>query len=193
MPLPVAHAAGAWGPKRLPAQLPAPPLQELSDSDSDNSSCSDDEQDAVERSIFEQYLGQARLQVQDVAELVQQEEAAFASASLLKVQHHLLSSRGRAAVCLICLEKAVSAAAARSVANLTPHLFPTAAADAARTACWNCPKCRAEYKTLETPSAYYCFCGKERDPRTQTCPHSVLAITAVFSFVIRDHAHHALS
>ncbi|XP_006019090.1 NF-X1-type zinc finger protein NFXL1 [Alligator sinensis] len=29
---------------------------------------------------------------------------------------------------------------------------------------WPCPKCRFEYKQSETPTRYYCYCGKVEDP-----------------------------
>ncbi|KAL7863880.1 hypothetical protein AOLI_G00153000 [Acnodon oligacanthus] len=30
---------------------------------------------------------------------------------------------------------------------------------------WPCPKCRYEYSPQQTPCRYYCYCGKEVDPR----------------------------
>ncbi|KAK1803743.1 hypothetical protein P4O66_020762, partial [Electrophorus voltai] len=29
---------------------------------------------------------------------------------------------------------------------------------------WPCPKCRYEYSSQQTPTRYYCYCGKEADP-----------------------------
>nr|XP_060634470.1 NF-X1-type zinc finger protein NFXL1 [Anolis sagrei ordinatus] len=39
---------------------------------------------------------------------------------------------------------------------------------------WPCPKCRFEYKRSETPSRYYCYCGKVEDPPLDPwlVPHS---------------------
>uniref|UniRef100_A0A6J0TA16 NF-X1-type zinc finger protein NFXL1 isoform X1 n=1 Tax=Pogona vitticeps TaxID=103695 RepID=A0A6J0TA16_9SAUR len=39
---------------------------------------------------------------------------------------------------------------------------------------WLCPKCRFEYKRSETPSRYYCYCGKVEDPPLDPwlVPHS---------------------
>ncbi|XP_069487810.1 NF-X1-type zinc finger protein NFXL1 [Ambystoma mexicanum] len=39
---------------------------------------------------------------------------------------------------------------------------------------WPCPKCRYEYKRYETPSRYYCYCGKVEDPPLDPwlVPHS---------------------
>eukprot|EP00079_Xenopus_tropicalis_P028320 XP_012823254.1 PREDICTED: NF-X1-type zinc finger protein NFXL1 isoform X1 [Xenopus tropicalis] len=39
---------------------------------------------------------------------------------------------------------------------------------------WPCPKCRYEYKRSETPSRYYCYCGKVEDPPLDPwlVPHS---------------------
>ncbi|KAI0215478.1 NF-X1-type zinc finger protein NFXL1 [Lamellibrachia satsuma] len=39
---------------------------------------------------------------------------------------------------------------------------------------WFCPKCRHEYKQMECPTRYYCFCGKEEDPQFDPwlVPHS---------------------
>ncbi|XP_005090830.2 NF-X1-type zinc finger protein NFXL1 isoform X2 [Aplysia californica] len=39
---------------------------------------------------------------------------------------------------------------------------------------WFCPKCRHEYSQSECPSQYYCFCGKQRDPKFDPwlVPHS---------------------
>ncbi|KAL5011317.1 hypothetical protein ScPMuIL_009868 [Solemya velum] len=39
---------------------------------------------------------------------------------------------------------------------------------------WYCPKCRAEYKQNEAPNRYYCFCGREQDPKFDPwlVPHS---------------------
>lgn len=40
--------------------------------------------------------------------------------------------------------------------------------------CWSCPKCRNEYKPLEIPQRYECYCGKEVDPQFDPwqTPHS---------------------
>ncbi|KAB1282208.1 NF-X1-type zinc finger protein NFXL1 [Camelus dromedarius] len=39
---------------------------------------------------------------------------------------------------------------------------------------WPCPKCRFEYKRSDTPSRYYCYCGKVEDPPLDPwlVPHS---------------------
>lgn len=39
---------------------------------------------------------------------------------------------------------------------------------------WHCPKCRFEYQRVETPSRYYCYCGKVEDPPVDPwlVPHS---------------------
>uniref|UniRef100_A0A4X2KRY0 Nuclear transcription factor, X-box binding like 1 n=1 Tax=Vombatus ursinus TaxID=29139 RepID=A0A4X2KRY0_VOMUR len=39
---------------------------------------------------------------------------------------------------------------------------------------WPCPKCRFEYKRSETPTRYYCYCGKVEDPPLDPwlVPHS---------------------
>ncbi|KAM9142393.1 NF-X1-type zinc finger protein NFXL1 isoform 1-T1 [Pangshura tecta] len=39
---------------------------------------------------------------------------------------------------------------------------------------WPCPKCRFEYKRSETPTRYYCYCGKVEDPELDPwlVPHS---------------------
>lgn len=39
---------------------------------------------------------------------------------------------------------------------------------------WPCPKCRFEYKRSDTPSRYYCYCGKIEDPPLDPwlVPHS---------------------
>ncbi|KAF7248186.1 NF-X1-type zinc finger protein NFXL1 [Varanus komodoensis] len=39
---------------------------------------------------------------------------------------------------------------------------------------WPCPKCRFEYKRAETPTRYYCYCGKVEDPPLDPwlVPHS---------------------
>ncbi|KAK2513677.1 Nfxl1 [Columba guinea] len=39
---------------------------------------------------------------------------------------------------------------------------------------WPCPKCRFEYKRSETPSRYYCYCGKVENPTLDPwlIPHS---------------------
>ncbi|XP_014353942.2 NF-X1-type zinc finger protein NFXL1 [Latimeria chalumnae] len=39
---------------------------------------------------------------------------------------------------------------------------------------WPCPKCRYEYKQSETPTRYYCYCGKVEDPPLDPwlVPHS---------------------
>ncbi|RLW09358.1 hypothetical protein DV515_00002822, partial [Chloebia gouldiae] len=39
---------------------------------------------------------------------------------------------------------------------------------------WPCPKCRFEYKRSETPSRYYCYCGKVENPTVDPwlVPHS---------------------
>ncbi|XP_074397635.1 NF-X1-type zinc finger protein NFXL1 isoform X1 [Zonotrichia albicollis] len=39
---------------------------------------------------------------------------------------------------------------------------------------WPCPKCRFEYKRSETPSRYYCYCGKVENPAVDPwlVPHS---------------------
>eukprot|EP00899_Mesostigma_viride_P010875 jgi/Mesvir1/1978/Mv08614-RA.1 len=69
---------------------------------------------------------------------------------------------------LICIQawarQSAASAALRSVSNLTPELFPNAAADAHKSAQWHCPKCRCDYAVAEAPTEYRCFCGKERDP-----------------------------
>ncbi|KXJ15805.1 NF-X1-type zinc finger protein NFXL1 [Exaiptasia diaphana] len=39
---------------------------------------------------------------------------------------------------------------------------------------WFCPKCRHEFKQSECPTKYYCYCGKEQDPKFDPwiVPHS---------------------
>ncbi|XP_059151561.1 NF-X1-type zinc finger protein NFXL1-like [Physella acuta] len=39
---------------------------------------------------------------------------------------------------------------------------------------WYCPKCRHEYSQRESPTKYYCFCGKEENPKFDPwlVPHS---------------------
>ena len=40
--------------------------------------------------------------------------------------------------------------------------------------CWSCPKCRSERAPTTIPSAYVCYCGRERDPAFDPwqTPHS---------------------
>ncbi|GFR97491.1 NF-X1-type zinc finger protein NFXL1 [Elysia marginata] len=43
---------------------------------------------------------------------------------------------------------------------------------------WFCPKCRHEYSQSQCPTRYYCFCGKEQDPKFDPwlVPHSCGAV-----------------
>ncbi|GFO45458.1 NF-x1-type Zinc finger protein nfxl1 [Plakobranchus ocellatus] len=43
---------------------------------------------------------------------------------------------------------------------------------------WFCPKCRYEYTQSQCPNRYYCFCGKEQDPKFDPwlVPHSCGAV-----------------
>eukprot|EP00899_Mesostigma_viride_P018045 jgi/Mesvir1/26241/Mv05719-RA.2 len=140
----------------------------------------------LETSVFASYL--------EVVEKLRDRDGDVAfGAGIDKVRNYIVNAQSRTDVCLICLEKvrptdpawqcsrscftsfhliciqawarqSAASAALRSVSNLTPELFPNAAADAHKSAQWHCPKCRCDYAVAEAPTEYRCFCGKERDP-----------------------------
>ncbi|KAK9820436.1 hypothetical protein WJX72_010343 [[Myrmecia] bisecta] len=133
---------------------------------------------------------------------VADEEGVYAE-GLQRVKEHLHSAQSRATVCLICLEtmrndaaiwvcdkscycifhllciqswgrQQLAANALRAEQRLNPERFPVAAKEARESACWACPKCRAEYGSGEVPAEYRCFCGKQKDPKFDPwlAPHS---------------------
>ena len=71
---------------------------------------------------------------------------------------------------LVCIQKWVNEGAYQqaATATLSAQAFP------ARDIPWQCPKCRFDYPKAQCPTRYFCYCGKERDPKFSpwNLPHS---------------------
>nr|XP_032829270.1 NF-X1-type zinc finger protein NFXL1 [Petromyzon marinus] len=160
-------------------------------SDCDRSTSSDDDDDDEDNDVKEaqsntildsalrQYTGQAGTEGAVVLERTRQllEECLQSGAlsclvciSSVKRTHAVWSCMGCYSVFhLPCVQQWARDSARLAVPSpLSPQLFP--AVDTP----WHCPKCRHEYTRKEAPSVYYCWCGREPDPRPDPwlVPHS---------------------
>ncbi|PRW05874.1 putative mitochondrial-processing peptidase subunit beta isoform B [Chlorella sorokiniana] len=139
----------------------------------------------VLQALFESYAAACRTGAEAIGEA--DADAAFEE-GVERVKEHLLSAAGEAACCMICLEgirpadpvwscqagcyavmhlpciqswaRRTLTTAAEKAGQAQP-LFP-GAPQPKHSACWACPKCRAEYEAV--PSGYFCWCGKEEAP-----------------------------
>ncbi|EGD78634.1 hypothetical protein PTSG_01612 [Salpingoeca rosetta] len=79
-----------------------------------------------------------------------------------------------ASCCIICLDDMQrtdpqwALNGVRQPSTLSDELFPD------KPLIWLCPKCRQAYDKKETPTKYFCYCGKQQDPPADPwiAPHS---------------------